>query len=83
MFGGEMIRTITSELGIASGTIRTLVNADFTKTRALTNTFDRTETRVLAKMMVLRVALDKKTGTAPIDANPEILPMPGAVDGAE
>lgn len=81
MFGGEMIRGMTSELGMASGTIRTLVNADFTKTRALTNTFDRTETRVLAKMMVLRVVLDKKT--KPKEGDPNQMPLPEAVEGVE
>lgn len=61
MFGGSMIRSLTSELGMASGTIRTLAKADFAKTKNLTNTFDRTEIRVLAKMMVLRAVLDKRT----------------------
>jgi len=78
MFGGEMIRSMTRELGMASGTIRTLVNADFTKTRALTNTFDRTETRVLAKMMVLRVVLDKKTKEKDADAEKMVM-----IDGME
>jgi len=80
MFGGEMIRSMTRELGMASGTIRTLINADFTKTRALTNTFDRTETRVLAKMMALRVALDKKTGATPKNTDPEAIPMPADIE---
>lgn len=61
MFGGSMIRGLTGELGMASGTIKTLANADFTKTKALANSFDRTEIRVLAKMMVLRAVLDKRT----------------------
>ena len=60
MFGGSMIRRLTSELGMASGTIRSLAKADFGKTKNLTNTFDRTEIRVLAKMMVLRAVLDKR-----------------------
>ena len=59
MFGGEMIRGMTGELGMASSTIRSLAKADFAKTRNLTNTFDRTEIRVLAKMMVIRAVLDK------------------------
>ncbi len=63
MFGGSMIRGLTSELGMASGTIRALAKADFGKTKNLTNTFDRTEIRVLAKMMVLRAVLDKRTAT--------------------
>lgn len=61
MFGGQMIRGLTGELGMASGTIRSLIKADFNKTKALTNTFDRAEISVLAKMMVLRAALDKGT----------------------
>ncbi|MEP6946488.1 MAG: hypothetical protein ABJA02_11270 [Acidobacteriota bacterium] len=61
MFGGSMIRGLTGELGMASGTIQTLAKADFTKTKALANAFDRTEVRVLAKMMVLRAVLDKRT----------------------
>ncbi len=60
MFGGEMIRGLTRELALASSAIRTLSAADFAKTRNLTSIFDRTEIRVLAKMMVLRAVLDKK-----------------------
>lgn len=59
-FGGSMITSMTKELGVANGTINALVKADFDKTRALTNRFDRTEIRVLAKMMVLRAILDDK-----------------------
>jgi hypothetical protein len=58
MFGGSMVRGVTSELGLASSTIKTLAKADFQKTVNLTNSFDRTEIRVLAKMMVLRSVLD-------------------------
>ena len=68
-FGGEMIRGMTGELGIASGTIKSLCRADFAKTRNLTNTFDRTEVRVLAKMMVLRAVLDKSTKNKPVDGD--------------
>lgn len=60
MFGGSMIRSMTQELGMANSTIKSLNKADFTKTKNLANTFDRTEIRVLAKMMVLRAVLDKK-----------------------
>ncbi|MGB7200990.1 MAG: hypothetical protein WBD16_01845 [Pyrinomonadaceae bacterium] len=60
MFGGEMIRGMTRELGMAAGPLKTLARADFTKTRNLTNVFDRTETRVLAKMLILRAVLDKR-----------------------
>ncbi len=60
MFGGSMIRDLTGELGMASGTIRSLVRADFVKTKNLTDTFDRAEIRILAKMMVLRAVLDDR-----------------------
>ena len=59
-FGGSMIRDITKELGMANSTLEALARADFTRTRGLTNAFDRTEVRVLAKMMVLRAVLQKE-----------------------
>ena len=59
-FGGSMITGLTKELGVANGTINSLVKTDFAKTRALTNRFDRIEIRVLAKMMVLRAILDDR-----------------------
>ncbi len=76
-FGGSMIREMTGELGLASGTIKALVKADFAKTKALTNTFDRNEIRVLAKMMVLRAALDTKPKPGQYDL------MKGEVDNEE
>ncbi len=57
-FGGQMVRGLTRELGMADATIQVLVKADFAKTKALTNRFDRTEIRVLAKMMILRAVLN-------------------------
>jgi hypothetical protein len=60
MFGGSMLRQMTKELGIADSTIRLLAAADFQKTANLTNTFDRTEMRVLAKLLVLRSVLGPK-----------------------
>ncbi|MGE3382569.1 MAG: hypothetical protein AB7L70_06450 [Pyrinomonadaceae bacterium] len=59
-FGGGMIRGLTSELGMADATLRTLAKADFKKTRDLTSRFDRTEVRILAKMMILRAVLGEK-----------------------
>ena len=59
MFGGQMIRGITKELGIANTTLISLAKADFNKTKALTNSFDRVEVRVLAKILILRAVLDK------------------------
>lgn len=67
-FGGSMVSGLTSELGIAAPTIRSLVKADFAKTRGLTNRFERPEIRILAKMMVLRAILDGKTEPATDDA---------------
>jgi hypothetical protein len=54
-----MIRGMTQELGIANTTLISLAKADFVKTKALTNSFDRVEVRVLAKMLILRAVLDK------------------------
>ena len=47
-------------MGVAESTLISLVRADFAKTRALTNRFDRPEVRILAKMLVLRSVLGKK-----------------------
>lgn len=57
-FGGQMVRGLTRELGMADSTIQVLARADFGKTKNLTNRFDRTEIRILAKMMVLRAVLN-------------------------
>jgi hypothetical protein len=57
--GGSMIRSLTRELKIATPTLRNLTKANFEKTRAVTNAFDRREVRVLAKMLVVRAVLDK------------------------
>src|SRR5262249_30908689 len=51
-FGGSMMSGLTRELGIASLPLRNLAIADFGKTKALTNRFDRTEVRILAKMLI-------------------------------
>lgn len=77
-FGGQMVRGLTSELGMADSTIQVLAKADFGKTKNLTNRFDRTEIRVLAKMMILRAVLNPKKvkGDGEIDA----LPMPPDLD---
>jgi hypothetical protein len=60
-FGGSMMNGLTRELGIANSTIRNLAIADFGKTKNLTNKFDRTEVRILAKMLVLRAVLGDET----------------------
>jgi hypothetical protein len=60
-FGGEITRGLLGELGVANSTLKSLAIADFAKTKALTNRFDRLEVRILAKMLVLRAVLgDKK-----------------------
>jgi hypothetical protein len=59
-FGGQLVRGLTSELGMAESTLRMLAKADFKKTRDLTSRFDRSEIRILAKMMILRAVLDEK-----------------------
>lgn len=60
-FGGEISRELTRNLGTTDATIRSLVIADFSRTRALTNKFERPEARILAKMLVLRSILGDKT----------------------
>lgn len=59
-FGGSMIRGLTGELAMADATLKTLARADFKKTRDLTSRFDRSEVRILAKMMILRAVLGEK-----------------------
>ncbi len=63
-FGGSMVKELTRGLGVADTTILNLAKSDFTKTKALTNRFERQEARILAKMLVLRAILgDKKKPT--------------------
>lgn len=62
-FGGAMLRGLTKELKIAEPTLRSLAKADFAKTKAATNTFDRAEVRILAKMLVIRTILGKEKGS--------------------
>ena len=59
-FGSEITNGLLRELGAADVTLKNLANADFAKTKALTNRFDRTEVRILAKMLVLRAVFGKK-----------------------
>jgi hypothetical protein len=77
-----MINGLTKELGIANSTINSLAHADFAKTRALTNRFDRTEIRVLAKMMVLRAVLDERkkdeSGMTAFDSDADTVESPRA-----
>jgi hypothetical protein len=59
-FGGSMTRELLGALGASNPTIHALANADFARTKALTNKFDRTEVRILAKMLVMRAVLGSK-----------------------
>ncbi len=68
-FGGGMTRGLMSELGEATGTLRSLAIADFKKTRDLTNRFDRQEVRILAKMLVLRAILGKAEEKPTVDTD--------------
>lgn len=61
-FGGGMIRGLSSELNVAEATIGLLVDADLARTKAAADKFDRPETRVLARMMILRNILGEKPG---------------------
>ena len=60
-FGGGMIRGLSKEIGIAESTIDSLIRSDFERTKGLANRFDRPEARILAKMLILRAALGKKS----------------------
>lgn len=61
-FGGSGItREFTNVLSASDSTLKHLAEADFTRTRNLTNKFDRTEVRILAKMLILRAVLGDKT----------------------
>lgn len=71
-FGGQMIRGLTSDLGMADATLRTLAKADFNKTKNLTSRFDRSEVRILAKMMILRAVLVEKKPAEKPEVDPDI-----------
>lgn len=64
-FGGGMIRGLSSELNVAEATIGLLVDADLARTKAAADKFDRPETRVLARMMILRNILGTKATEDP------------------
>jgi hypothetical protein len=71
-FGGQMIKGVTGMAGMADSTLRQLIDADFEKTKALANRFDRTEIRVLAKVLVLRTILDPKRAAVDVDVDDDI-----------
>jgi hypothetical protein len=56
-FGGEITRGMMSSIGATDSTILNLAKQDFARTRSLTNRFDRSEVRILAKMLILRAIL--------------------------
>lgn len=58
-FGGEITRGLLRSLGALVATVLHLAKADFARTKAMTNKFDRQEIRILAKMNVLRGVLGK------------------------
>jgi len=60
-----MIRGLSSELNVAEATIGLLVEADLARTKAAADKFDRPETRVLARMMILRNILGTKATEDP------------------
>ncbi len=60
-FGGEMTRGMLGSLGASDSTVRNLAVADFTRTKSLTNKFERQEVRILAKMLILRAVLAEKS----------------------
>ncbi len=75
-FGGSMIQGLTGELNIAAPTLQHLAKADFSKLKAVTNSFDRPEVRVLAKMMVLRAILGKKQDAEDTEAKDAVTARP-------
>jgi hypothetical protein len=68
-FGGELTRGVLSMAGVANITIRALANADFARTKALANKFDRAEVRILAKMLVIRAVLGEKETKAAVEVD--------------
>ena len=72
IFGSGITREFTSVLKASDLTLKNLAAADFARTRNLTNKFDRTEARILAKMLVLRAVLgDANKKSTGINAEPE------------
>ena len=59
--GGGITRELIGGLGASEPTIRALSEADFARMRNLSNKFDRTEVRILAKMLILRAVFGSKT----------------------
>lgn len=69
--GGGITRELLSGLSVSNETLKNLAEADFTRTRNLTNKFDRTEVRILAKMLVIRALLgDANKKSSDLDVEP-------------
>lgn len=62
-FGGGLARELIGALDASESSLRNLAEADFARTRRLTDKFDRTEIRLLAKMLILRAVLGEKTAS--------------------
>lgn len=61
--GGGLPRELTGAMMMSGPTLKSLAESDFNRTRSLTNKFDRTEVRILAKMMVIRSVMGEKIKT--------------------
>ena len=69
--GGGITREILGSLSVSDATLKNLAEADFTRTRNLTNKFDRTEVRILAKMLVIRAVLgDANKKSSDLETDP-------------
>lgn len=55
--GGGLARELTGAMMMSGPTLKSLAESDFNRTRSLTNKFDRTEVRILAKMLVIRAIM--------------------------
>ena len=73
-FGGAgLAQELTRALGESEATLNALAKEDFARTKALTEKFDRTEVRILAKMLVLRAVFGSQKKST--ETTPEVAPM--------
>ncbi len=59
-FGSGIAGNISRQLNLATPTIRSLIKVDFDRLQQASNRFNRVETRVLSKMIILRAAFENK-----------------------
>ena len=59
-FGSGIAGNISRQMNIATPTIKSLIKVDFDRLHQATNRFNRVETRILSKMIILRAAFEKK-----------------------